>query len=189
MLSRPDSSTRRTASRSCAPRSGADIVTSAGAESFTGRYYRHTKRSPLPHRPWTITRVVRGLARRGPSAFVDLVAVAGSYLIAFGVRTGARLELFDPTGAVLLALGAGVLQVCFNVLFDIYWRNWSLAALEDLIALTKSTVVVVLALLAFTWASDNHFIPVSAVLAGGAIVLVVESAIKLRPRWPQILRA
>ena len=35
-------------------------------------------------------------------------------------------------------LWAGLIQVGTNVVFDIYWRDWSVAAMEYLVALLKS---------------------------------------------------
>src|SRR5439155_8974627 len=84
---------------------------------------------------------------------------------------------------------AGVLQVLSNLLFDVYWRDWSAAAIEDMVAIVKASTLVVIALLAFNLATDAHWIPTGAVLAGGSLSLVVEAALHLRPRWPQIVRA
>src|SRR5439155_1055952 len=61
--------------------------------------------------------------------------------------------------------------------------------IEDMVGLAKATALVVLALLAFNFATDAHWIPTGAVLAGGSLSLVVEAAVHLRPRWPQIMRA
>lgn len=120
----------------------------------------------------------------------DLSATAGTYLLAILLRTGGRLDESlpaDPTATVLTCVAAGALQVLFNILFDVYWRNWSFASIEDLVALMKSSLLVTAILLAFNLATRE--MPIGAVLAGGSLVLFVESGLKLRPRWPQILRA
>jgi FlaA1/EpsC-like NDP-sugar epimerase len=79
--------------------------------------------------------------------------------------------------------------VLTNLLFDVYWRDWSAAAIEDMVSLAKATLLVVVALLAFNFATNAHWIPTGAVLAGGSLSLVVEAALHLRPRWAQIARA
>jgi FlaA1/EpsC-like NDP-sugar epimerase len=107
------------------------------------------------------------------------------------VRTGGP-EVFDPRVvplAVSLALVAGLVQVLCNVLFDVYWRDWSAAALEDMVAVCKSSLLVVVVLLSFNLATDIHGIPTGAILAGGSLSVVVEIALHLRPRWPRIIRA
>ncbi len=45
------------------------------------------------------------------------------------------------------------------------------------------------ALAAFNLVSDSHAIPTGAVVTGAGLVVLVEAALKLRPRWPQIVRA
>lgn len=141
---------------------------------------------------WSVLRVARGIRNYGPEATLDAFMVAATYVLAVTLRTGGRLDVLDPIDpykTLAASLGAGVLQVIFNLLFDVYWRNWSFAAIEDVIALAKSTVIVTVLLLVFNLAVDTRFMPVGAVLAGGSLALIVETTLKLRPRWPQILRA
>jgi FlaA1/EpsC-like NDP-sugar epimerase len=112
--------------------------------------------------------------------------------LSIAVRTGGRPEVLDPQlapYAIGAALGAGVLHVVCNLLFDVYWRDWSAAAIEDMVAIAKAAVLVVFVLLAFNFATDTHWIPTGAVVAGGSLSLIVEAALHLRPRWPQIARA
>src|SRR4051812_3763492 len=87
--------------------------------------------------PWTPGRLGRGAARRGPAAVADCLLVFAIYIIAAGVRTGGRLDQPGPLETAGLALVAGLIQVATNVLFAVYWRDWSVAALEDLVALLK----------------------------------------------------
>jgi FlaA1/EpsC-like NDP-sugar epimerase len=108
------------------------------------------------------------------------------------VRTGARPEVLEPQlapFAVGAAFGAGLLHVLCNLLFDVYWRDWTAAAMEDVVAIVKASVLVVLLLLAFNFATDTHWIPTGAILAGGSLSLIVETTLHLRPRWPQIAHA
>ena len=133
-----------------------------------------------------------GLRAYGPEALLDIVAVGLAYAIADLLRTGGRFEALAPTEPVVIFLAsifAGVLQVIFNVAFSVYWRNWNFASIEDVLAIAQSTVLVMVILLALDVATDARFMPIGAILAGGSFVLVIETAIKLRPRWPQILRA
>jgi len=111
------------------------------------------------------------------------------YLIAVGVRTGGGVEAPSPYGAILLALGAGISQVVANAVLNVYWRDWNVVALEDLIAIAKATFIVMTGLLIFNLFSDAHFLPYGAVITGAGLVLLAEAAIHLRPRWPQIIRA
>jgi FlaA1/EpsC-like NDP-sugar epimerase len=142
-------------------------------------------------RPWNADRITRGIWKYGPTALVDALAVSGTYLLAVGVRTGGRadLDIPDPAATVAVTAIAGVLQVAANILFDVYWRDWSIAALEDLLALVKSSAVVAVILFTFNLASNSHAIPNGAVITGAGLVVVVEGALKLRARWPQIMRA
>jgi FlaA1/EpsC-like NDP-sugar epimerase len=126
--------------------------------------------------------------RQAPAAIVDVIAVAATYLLAVVVRTGGRFDIPDTGGAVVLALIAGCAQVIANASFHVYERDWAVAALEDLVALAKATGVVVVALLAFNVAWRDHYLPFGAVLSGGAAVLAVEGALRLRPRWAEIVR-
>ena len=98
-----------------------------------------------------MARIAGGIKRYGATAVIDCLAVAATYVLAIAVRTGGRPEIFDPViapFALVSALGAGLLQVLCNLLFDVYWRDWSAAAIEDMVALVKATTVVVVALLA-----------------------------------------
>jgi FlaA1/EpsC-like NDP-sugar epimerase len=143
-------------------------------------------------RPWTPARVLGGIKRYGAVAFLDWLAVGTTYVLAVAVRTGGRPEVFDPDlapYAFAAAFSAGMLQVLCNMLFDVYWRDWSAAAIEDMVAIVKATSLVVVALLAFNLSTDTHWLPTGAILAGGSLSLVVEAALHLRPRWPQIARA
>jgi FlaA1/EpsC-like NDP-sugar epimerase len=144
-----------------------------------------------PGRPWDLQRVLGGVLKYGPAALIDAIAVFATYLLAVGVRTGGRTELDipDPTATLVAAAVAGALQVVANVLFDIYWRDWSIAALEDVLALAKASALVAVALLSVNFASDNHAIPSGAVVTGAGLVVLVEAALKLRPRWRHIARA
>jgi FlaA1/EpsC-like NDP-sugar epimerase len=140
---------------------------------------------------WSLLRVARGVRNYGPEALLDALAVASTYVVAVAVRTGGHLDVLepiDPYMTLVASLGAGLLQVIFNLLFDVYWRNWNFAAIEDVIALAKSTVIVTVLLLTFNLV-DTRFMPIGAVVAGGSLAFLVETVLKLRPRWPQILRA
>jgi FlaA1/EpsC-like NDP-sugar epimerase len=143
----------------------------------------------LPRRPWTLRRVLRGIARYGVAALLDCAAVFAVYLIAVGVRTGGGAEAPSPSGAIVLAFVAGVAQVGANAAFNVYWRDWNVVALEDLIAIAKATFIVMCGLLVFNLLSAEHFLPYGAVLTGAGLVLLTEAAIHLRPRWPQIVKA
>jgi FlaA1/EpsC-like NDP-sugar epimerase len=143
-------------------------------------------------RSWTLGRVVGGIRRYGVMAAADCLAVGTTYALAVALRTGAPPEVLEPQVAPLsigVAFGAGVLQVLGNLVFAVYWRDWTAASLEDMVALAKSTTLVVVGLLAFNLGTDAHWIPTGAVLAGGSLSLFVQAALHLRPRWPQILRA
>ncbi len=144
-----------------------------------------------PTRPWNVGRVLGGVWKYGPAALLDALAVFATYLLAVGVRTGGRadLDIPDPAATIAAAMAAGGLQVLANVLFDVYWRDWSVAALEDVLALVKASGVVAVAFLSFNFASDSHAIPSGAVVTGAGLVVLVEAALKLRPRWRQIARA
>src|SRR6185503_9072857 len=119
-----------------------------------------------PRRPWTITRVVGGLRRYLHLAVFDFVAVGLTYALAVALRTGAPPSVLEPQIAPLsiaVAFAAGVLQVVGNLLFAVYWRDWSAAALEDMVALVKSSALVVAALLAFNLTTKAHWIPTGAI--------------------------
>lgn len=145
-----------------------------------------------PRRPWTIGRIARGIGRYFHLALLDCVAVGLTYAAAVALRTGAPPEVLEPQIAplsIVVAFGAGALQVIGNLLFAVYWRDWSAAAIEDMVALAKSSALVVIALLAFNLGTNEHWIPTGAILAGGSLSIFVETALHLRPRWSQIARA
>jgi FlaA1/EpsC-like NDP-sugar epimerase len=141
---------------------------------------------------WSRLRVARGLRTYGPEAVLDVIAVGGAYALADLLRTGGRFEVLAPTDPAVIflaSLGAGILQVIFNIAFSVYWRNWNFAAIEDVLALAKATVLTMAVLLVLDLVTDSRFMPIGAILAGASFVLVVETGLKLRPRWPEILRA
>src|SRR5258708_37882877 len=80
---------------------------------------------------WTIGRVARGLRRYGLLAVADCAAVFTAYLIAVGLRTGARPEASDPIATTELALAARVLQVLANLGFRIYRRDRGTAPRQE----------------------------------------------------------
>jgi FlaA1/EpsC-like NDP-sugar epimerase len=140
-------------------------------------------------RRWTVTRLWRGILKYGFQALVDIGAVAATYVLAVAIRTeGAFQNLAgtDPEGLLLVALAAGLAQVVCNMAFNVYWRDWTAAGLEDVAAIAKSTSVVVIALIASNLLLPVHYVPTGAVIAGGSFVFLVESALRLRPRWGDI---
>jgi len=145
-----------------------------------------------PKRPWTISRIGGGIRRHGPAAVADWAAVAAAYVVAIAVRTGGRPEVLDPEVAPLaigLAFAAGGFQVVSNLVFAVYWRDWSAAAIEDMVALIEASGAVAALLLLFNLGTDTHWIPTGAVIAGATLSLLMEATLHLRPRWPQLVRA
>ncbi len=140
-------------------------------------------------RPWTPDRIARGALRHGPTAVADALAVTVVYLTAIGARIGELPFGPEDLRSLLLALGAGVLQAVMNVVFDVYWRDWTAAALEDVLAVAKASIAGTSALLLFNLVSETHYIPNGAILTGGGLVIVVQLAMRLRPRWRHILQA
>ena len=145
-------------------------------------------RSRTSAEPWTVGRFGRGIIRRGPAAVADCLVVFTIYIIAAGVRTGGRLDQPGPLETAALALVAGLIQVAMNVVFEIYWRDWSVAALEDLVALLKSWGLSFVMLLLTDTLTEPHVLPYAALLSGAPLVLLAECAIKLEPRWGDMLR-
>lgn len=146
----------------------------------------------MQRRPWTAARIVGGVRRYGPVAVADFVAVTITYALAIALRTGAPQQVLAPTlepFSVVVVAAAGVLQVLSNVLFAVYWRDWSAAALEDMVALVKATGFVLVALLLFNLGTQAHWIPTLAVLAGASLSFFVQAALHLKPRWSDIARA
>ncbi len=140
-------------------------------------------------RPWTPDRIARGILNHGPTAIADCLAVTVIYLIAVGARIGGLPFGAEGLGSLLLASAAGVLQVVVNVVFDVYWRDWTAAALEDVLAVAKASIAGAASLLLFNLVSQTHYIPNGAILTGGGLVIVAQLAMRLRPRWRHILRA
>ena len=133
--------------------------------------------------------MARGVRKHAVAGVLDALVVTLAYFSATGVRLGGRIDSPEHTGALAVALGAGIAQVLANIVFDVYWRDWAIAALEDLVALVKSSLTVAAALLVLNLVSDVHAIPNSAILPGLGLVLLGEGALKLRPRWRQIAGA
>src|SRR5205823_3709755 len=134
--------------------------------------------------------LAQGFVRRTPGALLDCAAVTGAYLLAVAVRAGARPEEFasDLRAILGLALIAGVLQVAGNILFLVYWRDWSVASIEDLLALAKATALSLLVVLAFDSVLPTHVIPYGAVFSAVFVVFFLEAALQLRPQWRDIFR-
>ncbi len=133
--------------------------------------------------------MLKRVALRALDAAIDWTVVVLTYLLAVGVRVGGRIDSSDPAVALMLLGGAGVLQVVGNILFQVYWRNWNLAALEDLIAIVKASVLPAAFLLVINALTDPHYIPTGSIVTGAGLVIVVQSALKLRPRWRRIMSA
>jgi FlaA1/EpsC-like NDP-sugar epimerase len=138
---------------------------------------------------WSMAGIVDGARKHAVEGILDAIVVALAYFLATGVRLGGRLDAPEHAEALVVATGAGVVQVVVNILFDLYWRDWAVAALEDLVALIKASVLIAAGLLVLNLVSDVHAIPNSAILPGLGLVLLGEGALKLRPRWRQIVAA
>jgi FlaA1/EpsC-like NDP-sugar epimerase len=120
---------------------------------------------------------------------LDGLVVALAYLLATGLRLGGRIDSPEDAGALVVAGCAGVAQVIANIAFNVYWRDWGVAALEDLVALVKASALVAVGLLALNIVSEIHVIPNSAILPGLGLVVLFEGAVKMRPRWRHIAGA
>jgi FlaA1/EpsC-like NDP-sugar epimerase len=140
-------------------------------------------------RPWTPSRIGHGIAKHGPTAVADCLAVSLIYLLAVGARIGGPPFAAEAIAGLFLAFTAGIIQVVANVVFDLYWRDWSAAALEDVFAVVKASLGGAIALLVFNFLSEAHPIPNTAILTGAGLVIVAQSGMRLRPRWRQIFRA
>lgn len=138
---------------------------------------------------WSLARIARGARKHAAAGVLDALVVTLAYFSATGVRLGGRIDSPEHAGALTVALGAGIAQVVANIVFDVYWRDWAIAALEDLVALVKASLTVAAGLLVLNLVSDVHAIPNSAILPGLGLVLLGEGALKLRPRWRQIAGA
>ncbi len=132
--------------------------------------------------------VGRALLRYGPNAALDALVVFVIYMLAAGVRTGGRLDQPGPIETATLALTAGVLQVLANAAFAVYWRDWAVAALEDLVALLKACVVAFALVMLIDTLREPRVIPYAALFSGGIVILFAEAALKLQPRWGEIFR-
>lgn len=154
-----------------------------------GQGDRRSARGTVVRRPWTAARLVGGVLRVGPRALLDCLVVFVVYLLATGVRTGGRLDAPTPAETASLALVSGVIQVAANAMFAVYWRDWGVAALEDLVALLKASMVAFAVLLLLDTLTEPHAIPYAALFGGASVVVFAEAALKLQPRWGQIFRA
>jgi FlaA1/EpsC-like NDP-sugar epimerase len=154
---------------------------------------RRARRAPArSRRPWDLSRMAGGVAKYGPVALVDCLSVAATYAIAVAIRTEGRVDELGGSGAagtLVVVLAAGIAQVVSNIMFAVYWRDWSVAALEDVTAIAKSTSLVAFGLILLNLVLPNHYVPTGAVLAGASFVFVMQSVVRLRPRWPHVLRA
>jgi dTDP-glucose pyrophosphorylase len=122
-------------------------------------------------------------------AGLDLLAVAGAYLIAVAFRVGGRLEIAEPEQAVALAILAGAVQVAGMGGLAVYRPGWRLGRSRDLVDLAAPGLAAALVIAALNIATGLHGIPFAAlpIAAGLAFVLLV--ARRLRRRWRTILRA
>jgi FlaA1/EpsC-like NDP-sugar epimerase len=127
--------------------------------------------------------------KHGPTAIADCVAVTVCYLLAVGARIGGPPLAAEASAGLLLAFAAGGIQVVANVVFDVYWRDWSTAALEDVLAVAKASLCGAIALFAFNFVSQAHYIPNAAIVTGAGLVIIAQSGMRLRPRWRQIFQA
>src|SRR4051812_48471321 len=107
-----------------------------------------TYRTKSRGRPWTLARIAGGVRRYGPIAVADFLLVSATYGAAIALRTGSPGQVLEAQVAPFslgVVLGAGALQVASNLLFAVYWRDWSAAALDDMIAIVQASGLVVIA--------------------------------------------
>lgn len=129
---------------------------------------------------------LRGVSRFGAEAVVDGLVVAATYFLATGVRLGGRLDTPEHTLAIQASLIVGAVQVLANALLRVYRRDWSVAALEDLVALSASSAAVAVAIGVANLMLPAHPIPNGAILPGMGLAIVAQAALKLRGRWRAI---
>src|SRR6266511_805712 len=91
---------------------------------------------------WTPARIASGIRRHALEGILDALVVALAYFLATGVRLGGRIDAPEHAEALVVALVAGAAQVIAHNAFDVYWRDWAAAALEDLVALVKASTLV-----------------------------------------------
>jgi FlaA1/EpsC-like NDP-sugar epimerase len=140
----------------------------------------------LQSRPWTISRIRRGVRKHAPAALLDALAVLLAYQIAVLLRFDGAVPhdvvaYFLPSLPVVVLIFVGA-----NLVNGIYWRVWHFAGLSDALALVRAVALALAAVLVIDIAIGMPLhkrpVPLSVVLAGSAFTLLAMGAIKLTPR-------
>jgi dTDP-glucose pyrophosphorylase len=122
------------------------------------------------------------------SIILDLLAVAGCYMLAAVLRSIGRVPVADYVDAIGLALVAAAVQVAGNVYGRVYEPTWP-ARPRDLLSLAAPAAFVAGTVIAFNIVNDSHPIPYAAIPTAAVLSVALEIAIHTRSRWRAIQSA
>lgn len=132
---------------------------------------------PSVDRPalWRLLRLVL-------SMLLDAAVVLACYLVALLLRFDGRVPLdsrntFDRIAPLII-----LAYLLANYLFGIYRTAWQYGGLADVVSLAQATGVATLVLFLVNWAQPHRDVPLSVMVIGGALTLIVSGFFKLSPR-------
>jgi dTDP-glucose pyrophosphorylase len=125
---------------------------------------------------------------KATSIALDLLAVAGCYMLAALLRSIGRVPVADYVDAIGLALVAAAVQVAGNVLGRVYEPTWPVRP-RDLVSLAVPAAFVAGAVIAFNIVNDSHPIPYAAIPTAAVLSVGLEIAVHTRSRWRAIQSA
>jgi len=133
---------------------------------------------------------INGVRKNAPLALVDACVVVVAHAIALALRFGGRMDyLEDPILTVRLVALAASVQVLANIAFDIYWREWLVAALSDAGALVRASALTgAIVLIADLLSQQGRGLPISSIVLASLLGCGGMLAVRLRSRWRDFSR-
>src|SRR5262245_24531074 len=142
---------------------------------------------PPGRRPWTVRRVLRGVAKYGPVALLDALIVTCAFVLALLLRFDGDVPPDYSLRLVFVLVAVIPTYFGVSLLLGLYWRSWRYASVHDAMVLAEAVVVATGLISVPNAILVPHPVPLSVPNVAGIFALLGMGVVRFRHRLLQDL--
>jgi FlaA1/EpsC-like NDP-sugar epimerase len=142
---------------------------------------------PPGRRPWTVWRVLRGVAKYGPAALLDALIVSCAFVLALLLRFDGDVPPDYSLRLVFVLVAVIPTYFGVSLLLGLYWRSWRYASVHDAMVLTEAVVIATALISVPNAILVPHPVPLSVPNVAGIFALLGMGVVRFRHRLLQDL--